>query len=132
MKKFKLAMTLFAVTLCLGGITNAFAAAFLELDGYKADFLQTTPHYSKTVTKTTGSSQKIRIVSTTGGKSILIGEYTGNGEAVSGEFMLFASGSTKNLTSDSYQITGDRKLRFKLSYPWTQVTINGTWYYDMA
>lgn len=131
MKNFKLTIALLAVTLCIGGIAKASAAAFLELDGYKADFLQTTPHYSSTVNKITGSTQKIRIVSTTAGRTIMIAELTGSGEKVSDEYIAFASGSTKYLESSVYQLQGQRKLRFKLAQPWTQVTINGTWYYDI-
>lgn len=130
MKKYKLAVALFVVTLCIGGITNTLAAS-LKLDGLKADFLQTVPHYTKVVNKTTLSSQKITVTSTTGSRSVLLAEYDGNGSAINSEFMLFAANSSKDLESALFQLTGERKLRAKLSYPWTQVSIKGTWYYDM-
>lgn len=132
MKKFKITMTLFLITLCLGGVTNVFASAFLSIDNYKADYLQTTQHYSSSVTKNTNSSQKVRIVSTTGSRPILIAEYADLNECLSATFISFDSGTEKVLSDYVYKTQGSRRLRFKLAKPWTQVTINGTWYYDIG
>ena len=130
-KNIKRYIQLFVLTLCIGGFGYMSASSPYVLDGLKADFLQTTPHYTSLVNKTTWSSQQIDVTSTTGNRSVLLAEFDQNENWITPDYMLFASGSSKYLSDSTYQTQGQRKLRAKLLYPWTQVTIYGNWYYDM-
>lgn len=132
MKKFKMIVALFVATLCLGGLNHASAGQTYTITNLKADFLQNTPHYTSLVTKTTSSTQRVTVSTTTGNRTVQLAEFDNNNNAIGGyTWTSFSPGQTKNWDDAVYQTTGQRKLRAKLPLPWTQVTITGVWYIDL-
>lgn len=137
MKLLKVFAVLFVATLSLGGmnLVSAYTTA-KPFNNLKADFLG-DPHYTPLYTKTTWSSQKVIVTSTSGDRNVQLCEFNQDNEAVSGYvWIVFKTGVTKDWDSSSYQIptsyAGDTyKIGAKLPLPWFQATINGTWVLDL-
>ena len=138
MKKFRYMLILFIVTLIIGG-TKVVSAYTTEepLVDFKADYLQTGPHYSYSKTKYNWGGQEVRVDTTTGNKTVLIAMCNEFKEFVTSDYtwVSFKPGNQKNVGNDAAaiptEITGFRyKLRTKLPSPWTQVKINGLWIID--
>lgn len=138
MKKFKIALAIFALTLCIGGINGVSAYVTEEpLVDFKADFLQNGPHYTAAKEKYTWSGQEVSVTSTTGNRTVQIALCDGDKNFLSDYVWLpFKTGDVKLLNSTlgsiptSYAGTTYR-LRSKLPSPWTQVKINGLWGIDI-
>ena len=123
MKKLKLFLALFCATFVLGGtsLVSAYTTA-PKLDGLKADFLG-DPHYTKSYTKKTWSSQEVQVKKTTGNREVQLAEFTESGKGVSGYvWIVFKTGVTKQWTSSTYQmptsVSGEKyKIGAKLALP---------------
>ncbi|MFA5696277.1 MAG: hypothetical protein WC917_02365 [Bacilli bacterium] len=105
MKLLKVFAVLFVATLSLGGmnLVSAYTTA-KPFNNLKADFLG-DPHYTPLYTKTTWSSQKVIVTSTSGDRNVQLCEFNQDNEAVSGYvWIVFKTGVTKDWDSSSYQI----------------------------
>ena len=129
---------LFIVTSIIGGIKTVSAYTTEEpLVDFKADFLQTGPHYSYSKTKYNWGGQEVRVDTTTANRTVLIAMCNEFKEFVNSDYIWvsFKPGEQKNVGSNAAAIPTDvsgfrYKLRTKLSSPWTQVKINGLWIID--